>query len=105
MYRLHEMQNHRDGAFMSPMKKRVVRKYFSLEGRAHYFCDECLKYAVRDFLAGNFKKSKHYAKKVIYVSFINGIPWSCMIKKTMKMPSFLIRNYLLKIRHTLSRSN
>ena len=101
MYRLHEKQNHRDGEFMSPMKRRVVRKYFSLEGRAHYFCDEYLKHAVRSFLSGDFKKSKHYAKKVISVGFINGTPWACMTEKMLKMPSFLIRNYFFKFRNVL----
>ena len=92
MYRLHAQQNHRVRQFMSPMIRRVVRKYFSLENRSHYFCNQYLKCAFRCFFSGNLKKSIRYLKKVFMVANAPGIPWKCIGGKILNIPNLLVRN-------------
>jgi alpha-1,3-rhamnosyltransferase len=94
MYRLHPEQNHRIGLIISPMIKRVVRKYFSVEARAHLFCNVYLKRIITCFLSGNFKRGINYIQKVLFVSCTNGFPIFCITNKIIRIPSIIIRKYI-----------
>lgn len=96
MYRLHDLQNHRNRNFLSPMKRRVVRKYFSLEGRAHYICNEYLRSALFNLLKGDFTRARRCLKKVYSIGSVNGVPWKCIAGQSIKVPPFLVRNILNK---------
>jgi alpha-1,3-rhamnosyltransferase len=94
LYRIHEAQMHKAEYFMSPMKRRVIRKYFSLENRSKYICQNLLKQALAMLIKLKFKSAKRYISKARYIGFSKGIPITCLIKCSFALPTYIYRVFI-----------
>lgn len=92
LYRAHPSQIHRAGDFMSPMKRRVVRKFFSLEQRSKFICQLYVKECLKLFLKADVKKSFRYFKKAFYIGFAEGIPYVCIFNYMRVFPGYIYRS-------------
>jgi glycosyltransferase involved in cell wall biosynthesis len=90
IYRLHDNQNHRKVNFMSPMKRKVIRRYYTIEGRAKNLCENSIKDLISLLISGKFKHAFNKCKKIIYIGCKKGIPLKCMGKIALKIPRFII---------------
>jgi alpha-1,3-rhamnosyltransferase len=91
LYRVHEMQIHRASDFMTPMKRKVVRKYFSVENRSKFICQNYVRKAFGLFLQKKFKLGRHYITKARYIGFSKGFPLTCLIGFGVDFPGFAYR--------------
>jgi len=91
LYRLHGQQSHRNGDFMRPMKRNVVRKYFDLKNRSKYACQNIVKQALRFYLTKNIAMGNWYVKRAIKIGFAHGIPWQCLVQYALNFPGYLYR--------------
>jgi glycosyltransferase involved in cell wall biosynthesis len=98
LYRVHEMQVHRVSEFMTPMKRKVVRKYFSLENRSKFVCQSYVRRAFRLLLQRKFKLGSQYIKMARYIGFSNGIPYICLWNFAYDFPGFVYRELLRRFR-------
>jgi alpha-1,3-rhamnosyltransferase len=105
LYRVHEMQMHRVCEFMTPMKRKVVRKYFSLENRSKFICQNYVRKAFGLLLQRRFKLSGHYLTKARYIGFSEGFPLSCLMRFGFYFPGFAYRELMrrLKTKYRYSR--
>jgi len=91
LYRLHGDQVHRINSFMQPMKRNVVRKYFTLENRSKYTCQNFVKQAFKLCLKQNFRHASRYIRKARYISFSVGFPIRCLLQFSFALPQFVFR--------------
>lgn len=94
LYRVHEAQMHRSNGFMSPMKQKVVRKYFSLKNRSKFVCQNFIKKAFGLYLQRRFKLASRYMAKVLYIGFSKGIPLLCLMRFSMDFPGYAFREFM-----------
>ena len=98
LYRVHEMQMHRAGEFMTPMKRKVVRKYFSLENRSKFICQNYVRKAFGLLLQRRFKLSGHYLTKARYIGFSEGFPLACLMRFGFDFPGFAYRELMRRLK-------
>jgi hypothetical protein len=91
LYRTHEMQVHRASDFMTPMKHKVVRKYFSLENRSKFICQNNVRKAFGLLLQKKFKLGSRYLTKARYIGFSKGFPLACLLGFCIDFPGFAYR--------------
>jgi glycosyltransferase involved in cell wall biosynthesis len=100
LYRLHENQVHRISGFMQPMKHNVVRKYFTVENRSKYACQNFIKQAFKLCLKRKFGPAFRYVSKARYISFSKGVPMICLLQFSFAFPAFafreIVRQYKVK---------
>lgn len=90
-YRVHSNQVHKVSTFMSTMKRKVIRKYFSIENRSKAICEEYIKRAILLFLQRRFMLGWRYMRLVFKISFANSVPWICLFNFGLRMPGYLLR--------------
>lgn len=98
LYRVHEMQMHRAGEFMTPMKRKVVRKYFSLENRSKFICQNYVRKAFGLLLQKRFKLGGHYLTKARYIGFSDGFPLVCLMRFGFYFPGFVYRELMRRLK-------
>ena len=91
LYRVHKNQMHRGSGFMTPMKRKVVRKFFSLENRSKFTCQNYTKKAFGLFLSGEIKNSRRYIYKAYYISASKGLPLLCILRFCIELPAYAYR--------------
>jgi alpha-1,3-rhamnosyltransferase len=98
LYRAHESQTHRTNEFMRPMKRKVVRKYFSLENRAKYTCQNYIKNAFGLCIQRKFMLAGRYIIKTCYIAFSKGIPLVCMLRFSFDFPGYAYRELVRRVK-------
>ncbi len=98
LYRTHEMQVHRTGEFMTPMKRKVVRKYFSLENRSKFICQNYVRKAFGLLLQRKLKLCMRYLKKSCYIGFSHGLPLDCLMRFVFYFPGFAYRELVRRFK-------
>lgn len=96
-YRVHGAQMHRANEFMTPMKRKVVRKYFSLENRAKYVCQIFIKKAINSFLKRRNKIGVRYITKALNVGFSKGVPFVCLMRFSFVFPAYAFRELMRRL--------
>lgn len=91
LYRIHSNQMHRSGDFMGPMKRKVVRKFFSIEERSKFICQIYVKKAFGLYSKRDFKKAGRYMHRAKYIGFSKGVPVSCLAKFSFDFPGYVYR--------------
>jgi len=98
LYRVHENQAHRTSSFMHPMKRNVVRKYFTLENRSKYVCRNFVKKAFRLCLKKKFRLAAFYIKRAKSISFSKGVPLMCLLQFIVALPAFSFREVVSQVK-------
>lgn len=83
---------------MSPMKKKVVRKFFTLENRSKFICQTYAKKAFGLCLERKFNQARRYISKASYIAFSNGIPFICLIKFSFELPGYTYREIIRRLK-------
>jgi glycosyltransferase involved in cell wall biosynthesis len=97
-YRVHGAQMHRVSDFMTPMKHKVIRKYFSLENRSKYVCQNFIKKSINLFFQRRFKQCGRYVTKVFNIAFSKGIPYICLIRFGIAFPGYAFREFVRRLK-------
>ncbi|WP_344761478.1 glycosyltransferase [Actimicrobium antarcticum] len=90
-YRVHSSQVHKMSTFMTTMKRKVIRRFFSLENRSKAVCEEYIKRAILLICKKQFSLGWRYLRLVIKISFANNVPWLCLCDFGLRMPGYLLR--------------
>jgi glycosyltransferase involved in cell wall biosynthesis len=98
LYRVHDNQMHKTAEFMSPMKRKVVRKYFPLENRSKFICQNYVKRAMALCFQGRFKLACRYINKAHYIGFKNGIPLLCLMRYGFELPGYAYREFIRRLK-------
>jgi alpha-1,3-rhamnosyltransferase len=98
VYRVHGAQMHRTNGFMTPMKRKVVRKYFSLENRSKFVCQNFIKQAVGLCLQRRFKQGSRYMTKACNIGFSKGIPLVCLMRFGFDFPGYAYRELMRRLK-------
>lgn len=97
LYRIHSNQMHRRGDFMGSMKRKVVRKFFSVEERSKFICQNYVKKAFGLYSARKFARANRYMSKARMIGFSNGIPVNCLMKFGFDFPGYVLREILRRL--------
>lgn len=98
LYRIHSNQIHRNGDFMGPMKRKVVRKFFSIEERSKFVCQMYVKKAFELYSEKKFKHGSRYMYRAIYIGFSKGVPVSCLMKFGFDFPGYVYREVVKRLK-------
>lgn len=98
LYRVHKNQMHRANGFMKPMTRRVVRKYFSLENRSKFICQNYVKRAFGLCLQRRFKLAGCYLAKASYIGFEKGFPLMCLMRFGFEFPGYFYRELMRQLK-------
>ena len=98
LYRIHSNQMHRSGDFMGPMKRKVVRKFFSIEERSKFVCQIYVKKAFGLYSEKKFKHASRYMYRAKYIGFAKGIPVICLTKFGFDLPGYVYREIMKRLK-------
>lgn len=98
LYRLHQNQVHRGSGFMTPMKRKVIRKFFTLENRSKFVCQNYVKKAFGLCFEGKIKHARRYIYKAYYISFSKGLPLLCLLRFGIELPAYAYREIMRKLK-------
>ncbi len=91
LYRLHEDQTHRAITFMTPMKRQVVRKYFSIKNRSKFICRNYVRRTVELWFQLRFQLGWRHVKKAFLIGFSDGVPLKCLMQFSCELPGYAYR--------------
>jgi len=77
-YRKHDEQIHKNSNFMTPMIRKVIKKYFDKENRSKFICRNLLKRMGSSIKLGKYKKAMKYLQNAKKISMKKGFPYSCL---------------------------
>jgi alpha-1,3-rhamnosyltransferase len=98
LYRIHKNQMHRGSGFMSPMKRKVVRKFFTIENRAKFVCQNYAKKALGLCLERKFNQARRYISKAFHIAFSHGVPVACLVKFSFELPAYAYRELIRRLK-------
>ncbi len=98
LYKVHEAQMHKTQGFMQPMKRKVVRKFFSLDNRAKFVCQNYVKQALGLFLQRKFTLGKCYLSKAYSIGFAKGVPFGCLFRFGFELPGYAYREIIRRLK-------
>ena len=98
LYRIHKNQMHRGSDFITPMKRRVVRKFFTLENRSKFLCQNYVKKAFGLCFERKIKHASRYIYKSYYISFSKGLPLLCLLRFGIELPTYAYREIMRRLK-------
>jgi alpha-1,3-rhamnosyltransferase len=98
LYRVHQGQSHQICNYLDPIKRKVIRKYWSLNSRSKYLCKEHVKQAFREIFNKHYSLSINHIKKATYIGFAKGLPIKCLLNFSYSLPAFAFREFFRRLK-------